>query len=93
MLANGTVRNTTVTEMLNWNARNFYRGPGAWNQDISLFKYFSFTEKTKLRLTADFFNVPNAPMDNNPSTGTGLQDLSTQPNDPRIIQLTLRLEW
>ncbi|HSB18158.1 MAG TPA: TonB-dependent receptor [Bryobacteraceae bacterium] len=93
MLANGTVRYTGVNDMLNWNARNFFRGPGAWNQDVSVFKYFSFTEKTKLRFTADFFNATNSPMDNNPSSGTGLQDLSTQPNDPRIIQLTLRLEW
>ena len=28
--------------MLNWNARNFFRGPGSWNQDLSLFKSFVF---------------------------------------------------
>jgi hypothetical protein len=92
-LSNGTVVNTTITDLLNWNARNFFRGPGSWNQDLSLFKNISITEKLKTRLTADFFNALNHPIDVNPNASTGLQDLSTQANSPRIIQFSLRVEW
>ncbi len=93
LLANGSVRNTSITDMLNWNARNFYRGPGFWNEDLSLFKNFQITERVKTRFTADFFNFFNHPNDVTPNQTTGLQDLSVQANDPRIIQLSLRVEW
>lgn len=92
-LANGTVRMTSVTDMLNWNARNFFRGPGSWNADISLFKNFNFTERYQLRFTADFFNAFNHPVDVNPNNITGLQDLSVQANQPRIIQFSLRFTF
>jgi hypothetical protein len=92
-LANGQTVLTNVNENLNWNARNFFRGPGSWNQDVSLYKYFNFTENVRTRFTADFFNAFNHPVDVAPNSTTGLQDLSTQANDPRIIQLSVRLEW
>ena len=60
---------------------------------ISLFKNFAFTETAKLRFTADFFNAFNHPINLNPNAGTGLQDMSQQANDPRIIQMSLRFEW
>ncbi len=93
LLANGTVRNTGITETVNWNSRAFYKGPGAWNADISAFKNFSITEGVKLRFTADFFNAFNHPNDASPNATTGLQDLTTQTNEPRTIQLSLRLSW
>ncbi len=93
VLRDGTTRLTSITDTVNWNARAFFRGPGAWNTDVSFFKNISITEKTTLRFTADFFNFFNHPNDNNPSSTTGLQDLSTQGNDPRIIQFTLRLRF
>ncbi|MCX6622170.1 MAG: hypothetical protein NTY38_14100 [Acidobacteria bacterium] len=92
-LADGSVRLTTVTDMANWNARNFMRGDGAFSQDASLFKFINFNERMRVRLTADFFNVLNHPINLQPDGGTGLQDLSRQANDPRIIQLTARFEW
>jgi hypothetical protein len=92
-LADGSVRFTTVTDMLNWNARDFYLGPVQWNEDLAAFKYFEFTERLKLRFTSDFFNLFNHPNDRRPDTTTGLQDLSQQANDPRIIQFSLRLEF
>jgi hypothetical protein len=61
--------------------------------DFSLFKNFSITERFKARFTADFFNIFNHPNDNDPNATTGLQDLSTQPNEPRIIQFSLRFDW
>lgn len=92
-LADGTVRLTPITDMLNWNARNFFRGPGAFNQDLSIFKTIPITERVRTRITADFFNVFNHPVDFAPNDTTGLVDLSRQQNDPRIIQFSLRLEW
>jgi hypothetical protein len=92
-LADGSIRYTTVTDMVNWNARNFFRGPGFWNVDFSVFKHFHFTERVGMRVTADFFNVFNHPVDLNPDATTGLQDLSRQANDPRIVQFSLRLNW
>lgn len=92
-LANGTVRNTSITDTLNWNARAFFRGPGAWGSDISAFKNFSLSERVKLRFTADFFNAFNHPNDANPDATTGLQDLAVQTNEPRTIQFSLRLSW
>ena len=93
VLSNGTVVATSLGDIVNWNARNFFRGPGSWNQDLSLFKNISITERIRTRLTADFFNALNHPVDVPPNSSTGLQDLSTQANAPRIIQFSLRVEW
>ena len=92
-LANGKVVQTPITDNLSWNARNFMLGPAAWNQDISLFKYFSLTERIRLRMSGDFFNAFNHPNLNNPNATTGLINLSSQPNNPRIIQVGARLEF
>lgn len=92
-LANGQVVNASITDNFTWNAKNFLLGPRSWSEDLSIFKYFSITERIKLRLTGDFFNAFNHPNDNNPNTTTGLINMSSQKNDPRIIQLTGRIEW
>ncbi|MEZ5396558.1 MAG: hypothetical protein R2724_27705 [Bryobacterales bacterium] len=92
-LADGSIRETTVTDNVSWNQRNFFRGPSFFNTDISLFKNFYMGEGMNLRFTADFFNAFNTPMDLDPDGTTGLQDLSQQRNDPRIIQFSLRFTW
>ena len=92
-LANGTVALTPITDNLSWNARNFMLGPAAWNQDLSAFKYFSFTERIRLRLSGDFFNAFNHPNLNNPDPATGLINLGSQPNPARVIQVGARLEF
>lgn len=92
-MADGSTRLTTITDAVNWNARNFFRGPGAWNSDISLSKFFPLTEKIRLQFAADFFNAFNHPVDLDPNSTTGLQDLSQQANAPRVIQLRARLTW
>jgi hypothetical protein len=92
-LANGTVRNTPIGELYNPSPRAFYLGPGAWNVDFSVFKNFRFKERVDARFAADFFNVFNHPNDVAPNVTTGLQDLSRQLNDPRIIQFSLRVQW
>ena len=67
--------------------------PGFWNQDLSVFKNIQIRERLRTRITADFFKAFNHPIDADPNASTGLQDLSVQRNDPRIIQFSLRFEW
>ena len=43
--------------------------------------------------TADFFNVFNRPINSDPEQITGLVNLGEQINEPRIIQLSLQLNW
>ena len=90
VLSDGSVRDTDITDNVNWNSKNFFRGPGYWGLDFSVFKNFSINERMRLRLTADFFNVLNHPNDRDPDGTTGLQDLSLSNNEPRIIQLSAR---
>ena len=92
-LANGTLRLTSITDTVSWNARAFFLGPRAWNTDVSLFKNFRMKERTNCgsrRTSSTLFNHPN---DLNPNSTTGLQDLSQQTNDPRIIQFSARFQW
>jgi len=93
VLKDGTVRMTSVGGLFNTDPRAFFRGPGSWNVDFSIFKHFFITEEVNLRFTADFFNVFNHPVDVAPNAVTGLQDLSRQANEPRTIQFSLRLAW
>jgi hypothetical protein len=93
VLANGTTRLTSITDMFNPSPRGFIIGPGAWNVDLALYKNFKFGESMNARFSADFFNFFNHPNDDNPNTTTGLQNLSRQSNSPRIIQFSLRFDW
>ncbi|MBL8221968.1 MAG: TonB-dependent receptor, partial [Bryobacterales bacterium] len=92
-LANGTVRQTPITDTVSWNSRAFMLGPGAWNADVRLLKTFDFNEHRSVQFSADFFNFFNHPVDGNPNNTTGLQDLSVQANGPRIIQFSLRVNF
>jgi hypothetical protein len=92
-LADGSTVDTVITDNLSWNSRNFMLGPPAFSQDISAFKYFNFSERIRLRMSGDFFNVFNHPNLNNPDGVTGLINRSSQPNSPRIIQIGARLEF
>ena len=40
-------------------ARNAFRGPGFWNLDAGLYKTFKVTEKYRLQLRGEFFNLFN----------------------------------
>jgi hypothetical protein len=76
--------------------RNNIIGPGAWDDDFSLYKHFKIGERFDMRFAADFFNFTNHPNDNPPNSSSGLQDISKQNtnlNSPRQIQLSLRVEF
>ncbi|HXY00939.1 MAG TPA: TonB-dependent receptor [Candidatus Limnocylindrales bacterium] len=50
----------------NASARNAFRGPGYFNTDMNLKKSFNVTERHKLTLGANFFNILNHPNFDNP---------------------------
>jgi hypothetical protein len=90
----------TVAENTNLNPwRNQFRmGLINWNQDASLMKYFTLTERFRLRANVDIFNVFNNQGMNVPgSTASteGIVSLDTSYNGfrPRQIQVAMRLEW
>ena len=71
----------------------FLLGPRKWSMDASLFKAVPITERTRLRVNADFFNVFNMPGINSPAAATGIISQQTSSNAARQLQLTLRLIW
>ena len=92
-LANGTVRTTPITDAYNYTPRGFITGPGNWNTDISVFKWFDITETVRLRFTADFFNAFNHPVDIDPNYSdwpSGHQS-ATQPtpDHPALVAIEL----
>jgi hypothetical protein len=63
--------------------------------DVSLFKAFTLHERLRLQFRAEAFNLTNSPQFGSPSTtlnstSAGVTTL-TQVNDPRNVQLSLRL--
>jgi hypothetical protein len=77
--------------------RNFFRGPGRTNMDLSLEKRTSLAEHVELTFRAEFFNLFNHTQWKSPNISTpfGSQQLGqiTQTYDPRIGQLALRLSF
>ena len=92
-LKNGTQQSVAYDTGLHpW--RNQYRlGPMTWSMNASLFKMIPVTERFKLRFNADFFNVLNMPGTPMPGPASGLISMRDSVNDPRVVQLTLRLLW
>jgi hypothetical protein len=73
------------------------RPPKVPNADISLFKAVTLHERFNVQFRAEVFNATNSPQFNTPSTSltstsAGIVTL-TQVNDPRNIQLSLRVRF
>ncbi|HKT12072.1 MAG TPA: carboxypeptidase-like regulatory domain-containing protein [Terriglobia bacterium] len=83
--------NVPTSDFFHGSPRGSILGPSAFTMDASMFKNFSVTERVKIRFTADFFNVFNHPTNHNPNSSTGLIDLSTQANQPRLMQFSLHV--
>src|SRR5262245_2679133 len=85
--------------------RNFLRGPGFTNFDLSLFKTFKFTERVSMQYRAEFFNLfnhtqwfgvntgINVPNENSPllPVNRGQSGLISNTRDSRNIQMALKL--
>jgi outer membrane receptor protein involved in Fe transport len=85
----------------NMTPRNFFRGPGAWNLDIGIYKTTKVTERFSLQYRAEFFNAFNhanltllgssAEIDNSLRGGPGTQEMVARKDGRRFIQMALRL--
>jgi len=76
--------------------RNILRGPNQRNVDISLIKYFPFTEQKKLEFRAEFFNAFNMVSFANPinllASANDGQIVATT-TGPRVIQFALKFNF
>jgi hypothetical protein len=65
--------------------------------DFSLFKSFSFTEQIRLQFRAEAFNITNTPWFGAPNTNVNVAQFGSvspsQANDPRNVQLALKLQF
>jgi hypothetical protein len=75
--------------------RNFLRGPGINNYDLSLVKKTKITESKAVEFRAEFFNAFNHAQFLNPDTagGSGTFGQITTDRNPRLIQFGLKLYY
>ncbi|MCU1263157.1 MAG: hypothetical protein JWO80_6042 [Bryobacterales bacterium] len=75
--------------------RNSLQGPGAFNMDLALMRYFGLGESRRLQVRAEAFNVLNHATFNNPRAS--LTDANfgrvLSANDPRIFQFAMKLTF
>ncbi len=74
------------------------RGPHFNNVDASLFKNFAVTEAAKLQFRAEAFNLTNTPQFGQPgnldfTNSTAFSTITTLRNQPRLLQLALKLAF
>jgi hypothetical protein len=72
------------------------RSQGIANWDFALFKDTAVTERVGLQFRAEVFNLANRVQFGNPGTALGVAAfgvVSSQVNNPRLIQLALRLHF
>jgi hypothetical protein len=72
------------------------RGGSTRNWDVSLFKNFALTERMQLQLRSEFFNIFNTPRFALPGgsfSTAAFGVVSAQGNEPREMQLALRLSF
>ncbi len=74
-------------------SKTYIPGPFNYNVDLSLFKVFPIKDSMRLRFNMDAFNALNVQGFNNPDSTSGIENMTSSYNQPRQIQLTLRLEF
>ncbi len=78
--------------------RNFLRGPGQKNVDLSLFKNFPVTDTSAVQFRAEIFNIGNWENFNNPYNNLAVMStVATTPalsaSGPRVIQFALKYKF
>ena len=74
----GGVNNTAIFGTFGNIGKNVLRLPNTWNWDMELSKYINFTERWKLQLRAEYFNIFNHPNFAPESTSTGAVNSTDQ---------------
>ncbi len=109
VVQNPVLPNPTINEWFNVNAfalptpytygnagRDSLRGPGFWNLDFSVFRNFIIVENLRLQLRGEFFNVFNHTNFGNPGAvlaNPNFGVITSTANDPRLVQLALKLTF
>ena len=76
--------------------RNILRGPNQENVDISIIKYFPFTERTQLEFRSEFFNAFNLVSFQNPINvlaAPNVGQIVETSTGPRVIQFALKVNF
>jgi hypothetical protein len=72
-------------------------GPGFWNEDATLNRTFTITERFKADLAVEAFNVTNTPLFNGPASldinNANFGRITSQQNTPRSLQLGLKISF
>jgi hypothetical protein len=72
-------------------------GPGFWNEDVSVTRQFTISERIKLDFSAEAYNVTNAVAFNGPAsldiTNANFGRITSQQNSPRSMQGSLKLHF
>jgi hypothetical protein len=92
-LKNGTLQRTTYNDGLHPWRQQYLPSVRRWGLDASLFKTIPINEQFMVRFNADFFNVFNNPGNPSGVGSTGIISTRSSGQDPRVMQLTLRLTW
>jgi hypothetical protein len=72
------------------------RGPGLFNLDFSIFKTFAIRERIKAQFRAEALNATNTPYFGTPNTtltSSSFGLITSQINNPRLIQLGVRVAF
>ena len=92
-LKNGTTQRVAYDAGLNPWRNQYLPSVRQWNLDASLVKNMPIRERVNMRFAADFFNVFNHPGNPNSVGGDGFLNCRASGSTPRVLQLSLRLEW
>ena len=91
-LKNGTNQLVAYDNGLNPLRNQWVAGPWLTNLSASLYKTVPITERVKLRINLDAFNVLNQPGLGTPST-EGIISLRNSAQGARVLQYTARITW
>ncbi len=73
------------------------RNPTFWSQDLSVARQFPLSERIRLQLQGDAFNVFNNVIFSGPASlninSANFGRVTSQANDPRVLQLSLKLQF
>ncbi|HOQ46929.1 MAG TPA: TonB-dependent receptor [Bryobacteraceae bacterium] len=92
-LQNGQRQQVTYNDNLHPWRNQYFPANRTWNMDASLVKNIPIWESISARFSADFFNVFNNPGNPTSISQEGILNTRNSGQDPRSIQLSLRLHW
>jgi hypothetical protein len=86
---------SNLTPIAGNSSRNIVRGPGYTNDDLSLFKSFVLTERFKLQIRAEAFNLLNTAHFGNPDGNRAALSFGSinSVGEARVMQFAMKLSY